>query len=346
MPETIRPATGKAVWTAADLGDPAGLGSPFSKDEIAEMERVTDQARQRGITAETAPDNLFDWPLVDRRMKQVLAELRDGSGLALMTGLPTDRFGKNDLQLIFWGLGRSIGAAVPQSAKGDRLGQIRDMTHIDPNARAYQNRNELNPHTDHTEVVGLMCLRDAMEGGFTPLTNALAVHNEILRQRPDLMERLYRGYRYHRRGEEQDGQEPITPHRVPVFSRLGKAVSCRLIRPYIEAAAAELGEPLSAADLTALDLVQQTARDPRFRLGLRLEPGSLVLFNNYTMFHERTPFTDWPEEDRKRHLVRMWLVPDDLRPVVPEIELYGTKGGAILRSGGPARSFGWGVGGQ
>jgi alpha-ketoglutarate-dependent taurine dioxygenase len=310
------------------------------------MAAVVAEARRRGLTAETAVDDIYVWPGVNRRMQQVLAELRDGRGLVLLSGLPVDRFSKDELQLIFCGLGRAMGSPVAQSAKGDRLGQIRDMTHVDPTARAYQNRNELNPHTDHTEVVALMCLRDAREGGETPLANSLAIHNEILATRPDLMERLYRGYRYHRRGEEQEGQEPITPHRVPVFSRCGWAVSCRLIRPYIEAAAAELGTPLDEQDVAALDMVQQLARDPRFRLRLRLQPGSAVFFNNYTTLHERTPFSDWDEEDRKRHLVRMWLVPEDLRPVVPEIELYGTKGGAILRRDGPAKAFDWGVGGR
>ena len=338
-------AEGPEVWTSADVGDPRQLAEPFTPEEIAEMAAVVAAARERGIAAEAATADLFAWPCLAERARRGLATLRDGPGLVYWTGLPVDRFDKEALRLVYWGLGLAIGKPVSQSAKGDMLGDVRDMSHIDPNVRAYQNRNELTPHTDHTEVVGLMCLRDSREGGETPLASAPAIHNEILRTRPDLLAILYRGFRYHRRGEEQPGDDPITPHRVPVFSRVGRQVSCRLVRPYIAAAAAELGTPLSDAETEALDLVQDLARDPRFRLPLRLEPGSMVLFNNYTTLHERTPFVDWDEPDRKRHLVRMWLVPEHLRDVLPGIEVFTTKGG-IARRDAPARTYDWGVGGR
>lgn len=344
-PDALRPATGPALWTTASLGNLADYAEPFTPAELAEMDAVLGRARELGVDAENAPDEIYDWPLVAARARKGLDTLREGRGLLLYTGLPVDRYSKEELKLIYWGIGLGIGNSVSQSAKGDRLGDVRDMSHIDPNARAYQNRNELNPHTDHTEVVALMCLRDAREGGETPLSNALAIHNEILRLRPDLLEILYRGFRYHRRGEEQPGEEPITPHRVPVFSRSGEAVSCRLIRPYIDAAAAELGTPLTAPEIEALDLVQDLARDPRFRARLRLQPGSIIAFNNYVVLHERTPFADWDEEDRKRHLVRLWLVPETFRATVPEIELYSTKGG-IQRREVAGRAYNWGVGGR
>jgi hypothetical protein len=31
------------------------------------------------------------------------------------------------------------------------------------------------------------------------------------------------------------------------------------------------------------------------------------LVNNRRMAHRRTAFRDWPEPERKRHLVRLWL---------------------------------------
>lgn len=333
------------MWTAAAIGDPGALAVRFSAAELAQMDAVVAAAGRAGWTAEDVPDGLFDWPAVDRRMKAVLAELQGGRGFVVMDGLPVERMSKADLQLVYWGLGLSLGSPVSQSVKGDRLGQVRDMTATDPNARAYQNKNELSPHTDHTELVGLMCLRDALSGGETPLANALAIHNEILATRPDLLAPLYRGFRYHRRGEEQEGDAPMTPHRVPVFSRVGDTVSCRLIRPYIEAGAAAQGVPLTAEETAALDLVRELARDPRFRVPLRLAPGSVIFFNNYVVLHERTPFVDRDAPDEKRHLVRLWLVPEDFRDVVPEIEIYSTKGGIQRRENAPAQ-FDWGVGGR
>lgn len=335
-----------AAWTTRDIGSADSWTVHFSAAEIEEMAAVVEAARRDSLTAEDAPDSLFDWPSVHTRMRSILPELQAGRGFVVMAGLPTDRFSKDDLAVIYWGLGVSLGEGVSQSAKGDRLGHVRDMSMVDANARAYQNKNELNPHTDHTELVGLLCLRDSLSGGETPLASALTIHDEILASRPDLMPILYRGFRYHRRGEQQPGEPEITPYRVPVFSRTEGRVSCRLIRPYIEAAAAELGEPLTAAEIEALDLVQDLARDPRFVLSVRLQPGSLVLFNNYVLLHARTPFVDHEEPDRKRHLLRLWLLPENFRPVPPEIELYSTRGGVQRREGGQTQAYNWGVGGH
>ena len=66
---------------------------------------------------------------------------------------------------------------------------------------------------------------------------------------------------------------------------------------------------------------------------------------NAVILHKRTEYQDWDEPDRKRHLVRMWLVPDHLRDVDPGIEVFTTRGG-IARRDAPARAYDWGVGGR
>lgn len=341
------PCSDPTIWTVADLPSAADTFTiRFEPDEQAEMEALIARARSCNVSAENVEDDFFVWPQVSRKMVAVLRELRNGKGIVVMSGISADRFTKGEMGLIYWGLGLCLGKGVPQSAKGDRLGHVRDMSAHEKDARAYQNRNELNPHTDYTELVGLMCLRDARSGGETPLASSLAIHNEIWRTNPELLDILYRGFRYHRRGEQQPGEEPITPYCVPVFSRTGEHVSCRFIRPYIEAAAIELGTPLSADEVRALDLFQALANSEAFCLKLRLAPGSLVLFNNYTTVHSRTPFVDHDVEEDKRHLLRLWLLPENFRPVVPEIEIYSTKGGVQRREGGIAEHFAWGVGGH
>jgi alpha-ketoglutarate-dependent taurine dioxygenase len=342
--QSVELAIDAAAWTVADIGELDRLSVSFGSSEIAEMRSVVAIASANGFTAEDAPDALFQWPLVDAKVRKAYPELQRGRGLVVLKGLPADEFSDDDLAVVFWGIGLSIGSSVSQSAKGDRIGHVRDMSALDHNARAYQNKNPLNPHTDHTEVVGLLCLRASRSGGATPVASALAIHNEMLETRPDLLPVLYRGFRYHRRGEEQPGDDPMTPHRVPVFSRVGSSVSCRLIRPYIDAAAAELGEPLTPEEVEALDLVQSLANDPRFCLELQLEPGTLLLFNNYTVIHGRRPFQDDVDPNHQRHLLRMWLVPKDFRAVVPEIELYSTKGGIAPREVASTVTFHWGVG--
>jgi hypothetical protein len=66
----------------------------------------------------------------------------------LLHGLPIEEYSKDDLGLIFWGIGTHLGRGLSQSVMGDRLGHVKDFSREDPGARAYRNKQELSPHTD------------------------------------------------------------------------------------------------------------------------------------------------------------------------------------------------------
>ena len=78
----------------------------------------------------------------------------------LLRRLPIEDYSK-DLALIFWGIGTHLGRGLSQSVMGDRLGHVKDFSREDPGARAYRNKQELSPHTDSCDLVGLLCLRNA-----------------------------------------------------------------------------------------------------------------------------------------------------------------------------------------
>ena len=46
----------------------------------------------------------------------------------------------------------------------------------------------------------------------------------------------------------------------------------------------------------------------------------MVFVNNYAVAHSRSAFEDWEEEDRKRHLMRLWLVLHDGRPLEADFD--------------------------
>ena len=94
---------------------------------------------------------------------------------------------------------------------------------------------------------------------------------------------------------------------------------------------------LSATQVEALDLFDSLANDPRLNMFTEFQPGDIQLVHNHTMLHDRTGFVDWPEPERRRHLLRLWLAAADARPL-PEIfaQRYGTvtigdRGGIVIR---------------
>ena len=61
-------------------------------------------------------------------------------------------------------------------------------------------------------------------------------------------------------------------------------------------------------------------------------------FHNHSHLHDRTEFVDWPEPDRSRHLMRLWLSINGDRPL-PKCfkQRYGSikigdRGGVITKN--------------
>jgi hypothetical protein len=215
---------------------------------------------------------------------------------------------------------------MSQSVMGDRLGHVVNLGGKDPRERAYRNSTELDMHTDACDIVAMMCLQSAMVGGYSGYVSAISIYNEVLHRRPELMPILMQGYYYHRFGEEEPGQSPVTEERIPIFSFRDGYLSVNYLRSYIEMAAEELGTALSADERAALDLVDEIAHDEEFALKFITRPGQAVFFNNQTILHNRTAFEDSEIVEQKRHFLRLWLVAHDPRPVCDSLRFYEGKG--------------------
>ena len=100
-------------------------------------------------------------------------------------------------------------------------------------ARAVSN-GPLRFHTDRTDVVGLLCIDQAASGGLSKIASTVAIHNEILRRRPDLLDLLYQPYPRSRLGEEKGGGEMI--YMLPIFGLCEGRFTSHYSRTYIEAA--------------------------------------------------------------------------------------------------------------
>ena len=92
-------------------------------------------------------------------------------------------------------------------------------------------------------------------------------------------------------------------------------VSVRLVRNQINAACTKTGVPLEPIEQAALDLFDELAQDPEIHLDMDLQVGDIQFCNNYAMLHSRTSFEDYPEIERRRHMIRLWLTMDERRPL-------------------------------
>ena len=184
-------------------------------------------------------------------------------------------------------------------------------------------------HCDSAELVGLLCVRQSKSGGENVFASSLRVYDIIRREHPEYLPVLEKGFPYHRRGEEADGQAPISPYNVPVFSQRDGIMSCRYSTEGIFAGVHGLGREMTPLERDALNFFQEAALREGERFDLRTEPGEAVYVNNYEILHSRTAFEDWPEFERRRLLLRIWLQGDPPRVMKPEMQAFENRGGRM-----------------
>jgi Taurine catabolism dioxygenase TauD, TfdA family len=327
-------------WTNRAIGGKAGLTYHLTRAQLAAFDDLLAQTRHLKPREVTRAD--FRHPEIDALTAWLDETIRHGRGVALLSGLTREAYDEADMERIYWGIGTHLGEAVTQSALGDRLGHVRHVKD-DPVARGYRGNQELTPHTDSHGVVGLMCLQRAEIGGLSRIVSSLAIHNEILNTRPELLEPLYEGY-YYAVSEAAFSAKPVTDGKIPVFCCVDGLVSCNYVRYFMEHAADLLGETLPPKLTEALDCFDTLAKRDDIGIEFMLEPGEMLLWHNFQMLHARESYQDSPAH--ARHLLRLWLKVANDRPVadafqqraeiyervyregsgrVPESELVGAK---------------------
>lgn len=303
--------------------------------EVDEVEAAVRRPADADIAAIGRED--FPLPGLGPRPAVVLADVLHGRGFALLRGLPVDRWSLREAAVAFFGIGAHLGRARSQNARGHVLGHVRDLglKSDDPNVRIYQTSERQTYHTDSCDVVALLCLKTARAGGLSTLVSSSTIWNEMRRRRPDLLRLLLEPIATDRRGEVPAGMKPYFS--IPVFSWHEGHLTAIYQRQYIDSAQRFPDAPrLTQAHVEALDLFDALANDPALHLHMEFRPGDVQLVHNHTLLHDRTAFDDWPEPERRRHLLRLWLACPGARPLPPAFaERYGSveigdRGGVLV----------------
>jgi hypothetical protein len=254
----------------------------------------------------------------------------------LIRGLPVEGKPIEDSAAAYWAIGTRFGNPRSQNAMGHLLGHVRDLgvATTDPNVRTYQTTERQHFHTDSCDIVGLLCLKTARQGGLSSIVSSMAMYNEMAKRRPDLLERLFQPFATDRRGEVPVGEKPWFD--MPVYNDYQGYITAIYSGTYIISAQRFPEVPrLTPEDQEALELFDDLANDKELRLDMELRPGDMQFLHNHTCLHDRTAFVDWPEPERKRHLLRLWLAAPGARPL-PEVfaprygsTTIGDRGGII-----------------
>ena len=199
---------------------------------------------------------------------------------------------------------------------------VKDYSDVETgDTRGYRSGGELRAHSDPPTLVVLHCLRPARSGGESSIVCVAAIVARMEERAPGLSQELFAPLPSWRVPGQYGipGEGPDTPQ--PVLTTLLGRLSCVLYRPHIHAAAAVTGRELTSRQLEALELFEVCSMADDLTLRFMLEPGQTLVVHNRTVLHARTDYLDWPELDRRRHLLRLWVDAPKALPVDPGHEL-------------------------
>lgn len=308
---TARIFEGPAAWTRRQMDSDRSWIHTLDPAEVADVKRAVVLATASGTPLRELAAHEFPLPVLAPRIAQLVRELDEGRGFELWRGLPVDDWSIEERQLAFWGLGMHLGRPIVQNAAGDLLGSVMNTTGTDPqtnaNSRFYHTNAAAPFHVDGADVVGLMCVRSAKEGGASLVVSSTSIVNKIVREHPDLAPLLFEPLWFDHRGERNARTgEPYWVTSICGWS--GDKLSMMYLRNFIESGQRYPGAPpLTDAHRRLFDVIDALAGSDELCLSMDFRPGDIQWLNNHTTLHSRTRFDDWPDPAERRWLLRLWL---------------------------------------
>ena len=298
-----------AAWTRSTLASGDGR-LRLSPACLAEIESLAAMLRANPLPVLALRPDDFALDHCRDAAARVKAMLDEGPGFAIVDRLPLDRLRREEAVAVFWLLSSLIARPVAQKWDGTMVYDVRDLGRPPGNGvRPDITNAEQSFHTDNSynlcppEYVGLLCLHPAMEGGVSRIVSLVSAHNEMRRRHSDLLPRLYQPFSFDRQREHAPGDAMVIDH--PIFELEDTRLTGRLSRFQVKNGQALAGVPLDAAGEAALEALDDVMSRPEMTVDFHFEAGQIQFVNNRQIAHKRTAFRDWPEPERKRHLVRL-----------------------------------------
>lgn len=297
------------AWTSDDLRKDRSWVIELDDREIDEIDRVIQRVEDSGGSMLDVDSSMLQTPLLGELVSRIKRYALHGPGVCLVRGLPVSKYGLEDSAIAFWVIGVNMGLPVSQNAKGHVLGHVANLglNYADATVRGYQTNARLPYHTDASDIVGLLCLREAKSGGLSSIVSSTTLWNELAKKHPKYAAVLRKRFYRSRFGE---GSEAVSY--TPIFSpRKGKMFASYVRSSILKAQKMDNIPRLGEQEIEALDLLDKLAADPKFHVDMQLRSGDMQFLCNHYVFHSRTTYEDWPEVENRRHLLRLWVACDD-----------------------------------
>ncbi|PVI06919.1 Clavaminate synthase-like protein [Periconia macrospinosa] len=307
--------TGQTAWNATEYkNNPERWTHVFTPEEIQEISDTADSFIASGTPLTGISQENFPLPKFAQFLGVLRKELIDGKGFILFKGLPVLQWRNYKSAVAYMGLGTYLGYFVSQNSRGHVLGHVKDLgedsTQIDK-VRIYRTNARQFFHADDSDIVGLLCIAKALEGGESDLVSSHSVWNDLQQNHPDVAELLTQPIWYFdRKGETSVGQEEWIKTAVFYLEtgdnpRVYSKWDPYYVRSLTRFSDAGLIPALSPEQQRAAEILEATC--VKHALHMILDIGDIQFLSNNHIFHARTAYKDYPAPAPRRHLMRLWL---------------------------------------
>ncbi|KAL5343600.1 hypothetical protein BJX70DRAFT_352922 [Aspergillus crustosus] len=307
--------SGPTIWKADDYKNaPETWTHRFTSEELAELSATADAFLNSKTPLTGISKSNFPLPKLSALLGTLREDLLNGKGFILFKGFPTQEWGNHKSAVAYMGLGTYLGYFVSQNSRGHVLGHVKDLgedpTRID-SVRIYRTNARQYFHADDSDIVGLLCIARALEGGESDIVSTHNVYNTLAAERPDVLKTLTEPIWYFdRKGETSKGQEEWIKTSVLYLERGDNPRVYTKWDPYYVRSLTRFSDaglvpPLSPTQLEALQVLEETCQ--RLALHMILEVGDIQFLSNSQVLHARTAYKDYAPPAPRRHLMRLWL---------------------------------------
>lgn len=301
---------GPEAWTGDCLAPEDWLVS-LGDAVAAELENAVTRLRRNTLPTLMLKPEMFDLTAACTLMAGIRDRLSAGRRFAVLDRLPLDAWSADEAKSIYWLLAQLLSQPVAQEWNGLIFKDVVDSGNdgVGGNERAVTNR-VLRYHIDNSGNIvrpdynSLLCIHPAKAGGLSRYCSVYSLHNALRGRHPELLERLYQPFYHDRVGVQTPGEPEVLV--APALTYDGERLQSRYSSNKIRGGYAKMQEPLDALGEAALEAVIDTIDRDGLAMEFALQRGQIYYHNNPEGLHHRTDFTDDPNSENRRHLVRIW----------------------------------------
>ena len=110
------PIRHQSAWTVADFYSPADYSVDLNAAQLRDIATATRRIKAAGIGLDGLQREHFEVPSLRPVFEEIRRQVEDGRGFVLLRRLPIEDYSKDDLGLIFWGIGSHLGSGLSSAA--------------------------------------------------------------------------------------------------------------------------------------------------------------------------------------------------------------------------------------